>query len=175
MGNTISLEIFGQSISMSNGLTSVFISTLGLSGTNLAKNDDEKHMIIWLLEKDQSAIGSGTAGFDVCDMPWNDENFDEIKCFLLNAVEGAKKKTGWEFLDYQPNEELLFPCLDEFYKLISRVDKSMINQKAALEWLNDAAEVPDDPVMCGCPCCQKHPVFLTVFGCHLCNDAPKSF
>ena len=71
-------------------------------------------MIIWLLEKDQSAIGSGTAGFDICDMPWNDENFDEIKCFLLNAVEGAKKRTGWEFLDYQPDEELLFRSVPRY-------------------------------------------------------------
>jgi len=42
---------------MSNGLTSVFISTLELSGTHLAKADNEKRMIVWLLERDQGAIG----------------------------------------------------------------------------------------------------------------------
>lgn len=134
MGNIVSFDKCGQNISMSNGLTSVFISSLGLSGTHLAKTDDEKQIIIWLLEKDQSAVGIGSVGFDVCDMPWNNANFDNIKCFLLNVIEGAKKKIGWEFLDYKPSEELLFPCLDQFY------------------------------------CCKKHSVFLTVFGCHLCND-----
>lgn len=170
MGNIVSLAKCGQNISMSNGLTSVFISTLGLSGTHLAKTDDEKQIIIWLLEKDQSAVGNGSVGFDVCDMPWNNENFDNIKCFLLNVIEGAKKKIGWEFLDYQPDEELLFHCLDQFYNMISNVNTGMINQTSAQECLNAAKEVPNDPVVCGYPCCKKHSVFLTVFGCHLCND-----
>lgn len=130
MGNIVSLAKCGQNISMSNGLTSVFISTLGLSGTHLAKTD----------------------------------------CFLLNVIEGAKKKIGWEFLDYQPDEELLFHCLDQFYNMISNVNTGMINQTSAQEWLNAAKEVPNDPVVCGYPCCKKHSVFLTVFGCHLCND-----
>ena len=170
MGNFISFEICGQHFSMSNGLTSVFISTLGLSGTYLAKTDDEKRIVIWLLEKDQSAIGSGSVGFDICEMPWNVTNFNEMKYFLLNVIEGAKKRIGWESLDYQPNEKLLFPCLDQFYELISNVDISMLNQAVAEEWLNDATEIPSDPIVCGYPRCQKHPMFLTVFGCYLCNN-----
>ena len=170
MGNIISLDICGQHISMSNGLTSVFISTLGLSGTRLAKTDDEKRMIIWLLEKDQSAIGSGTVGFDICEMPWNPVSFYATKCFLLNVIEGAKRKIGWEFLDYRTNEELLFPCFDQFYHLISNVDTNMLNPTTTLNWLKDCMETPKDPVMCGYPCCQKHPVFLTIFGCYLCNN-----
>ena len=170
VGNIISLEMCEQHISMSNALTSVFISTLGLSGTYLAKTDDEKRIIVWLLEKDQRAIGSGSVGFDICEMPWNTTNFNEMKCFLLNVIEGAKKRIGWKFLGYQPNEKLLFPCLDQFYKLISDADMSMLNQVAAQEWLNDTMEVPNDPVLCGYPRCKKHPVFLTVYGCHLCNN-----
>ena len=170
VGNIISLKTCEQHISMSNGLTDVFISTLGLSGTYLAKTDDEKRIIIWLLEKDQSAIGGGSVCFDICDMPWNIANFKEMKCFLLNVIEGAKKRVGWEFLGYQPNEKLLFPCLNQFYKLITNTDTSMLNQVAAQEWLNDTMEIPNDPVVCGYPRCKKHPIFLTVFGCYLCNN-----
>jgi len=108
VGNIISLEICGQRISMSNGLTSVFISTLGLSGTYFAKTDNEKRMIVWLLERDQSAIGCGAVGFDICDMPWDGADSYETKQFLLNVIDGVKKKIGWDFLDYQPNEELIF-------------------------------------------------------------------
>ncbi len=97
MGNIISLDTCRQHISMSNGLTSVFISTLGLSGTHLAKTDNEKRMIVWLLERDQSAIGFGAVGFDICDMPWNCSAFDETKRFLLNVIDGVKKKIGWDF------------------------------------------------------------------------------
>lgn len=106
MGNIISLDICGQHISMSNGLTSVFISTLGLSGTRLAKTDDEKRMIIWLLEKDQSAIGSGTVGFDICEMPWNPVSFYATKCFLLNVIEGAKRKIGYYHTSISQNMTL---------------------------------------------------------------------
>ncbi len=170
MGNIISLDMCGQHISMSNGLTSVFISTLGLSGTHLAKTDNEKRMIVWLLERDQSMIGCGAVGFDICDMPWNCPDFDETKRFLLNVIDGTKKKIGWDFLDYQPNEELLFPCLNQFYKIISILETGMLNQTSAQEWLDNSMETPDDPVVCGYPCCQKHPVFLTIFGCYLCNN-----
>ncbi len=45
MGNIISLDTIGERISMSNGLTSVFIDVLGLSGTHLAKTAAEKRMI----------------------------------------------------------------------------------------------------------------------------------
>ena len=71
-----------------------FKHALGLSGTYLAKNDDEKRIIVWLLEKDQRAIGSGLVGFDICEMPWNVTNFNEMKCFLLNVIEGQKRELG---------------------------------------------------------------------------------
>lgn len=54
MGNVISFDDNtspSEFISMSNGLTSVFISTLGLSGSILAKTEKEKQIIIWLLKK----------------------------------------------------------------------------------------------------------------------------
>lgn len=57
MGNVIYLE--GQpehtALSMGNGLTDTLISALLLSGSQLAKTDHEKRLIVWLAEKDQSA------------------------------------------------------------------------------------------------------------------------
>jgi len=170
MGNIISLNALGQHLSMSNGLTTVFLSTLGLSGTYFAKSEDDKRIIIWLLEKDQSAVGCGTVGFDICEMPWDLADFDRSKQFLLAAVDGAKQKIGWERLDYRPNEELLFPCLDQFCYMISQMTPDMLDQAAIKAWLDESMETPDDPILCGYPCCPKHQVFLTVFGCHLCND-----
>lgn len=130
MGNIISLDTIGERISMSNGLTSVFIDVLGLSGTHLAKTAAEKRMIVWLLEKDQSAVGGGAVGFDVSEMPWVDTDFDDMKRFVLDVIE----------------------------------------EEAARKWLHDTMDVPDDPIVCGYPRCPKHPVLLTVFGCHLCNN-----
>lgn len=177
MANIISLHACGRHLSMSNGLTSVFFSTLGLSGTRLAKSDEEKGLVTWLLERDQSAVGEGTVGFDVCEMPWNAANFDEMKRFLLSVIEGAKQRIGWEFLEYHPNEGLLFPRLQQFQELISDVEVGMLDSSATaqnrlkdtVEVRNDPAEAPNDPMACGFPRCKKHPVFLTAFGCYLCN------
>ncbi|MDE7281803.1 MAG: hypothetical protein K2N36_08720, partial [Ruminiclostridium sp.] len=92
-----------ECVRMSNGLTDVFINVLVLSGSNLAQTAEEKRLIVWLAEKDQSNAGIGTVGFDVCEMPWNIEAFKETKTFLLNVIEGAKNKSGWELLEYTPN------------------------------------------------------------------------
>ena len=80
---------------------------------------------------------------DVSEMPWTDTDFDDMKRFMLDVIEGARRKDGWGFLDYQPNEDLLFPCLDQFYKLISDMDLRLFHQEAAQKWLHDTMDVPD--------------------------------
>lgn len=83
MANTISLpkEINDvvELIGMSNGLTSVFIEVLAISGSILAKTNREKEMIIWLAQRDQSAVGIGTVGFDIDEMPWTIDSFQNEK------------------------------------------------------------------------------------------------
>ena len=83
-------------------------------------------------------------------------------------VKLAKNKAGWEYLDYLPNETLLFPCLEDFAALISNMQLTDIQPEALAEWL-DAAEA-SDPVNCGFPTCPRHHTLLTLFGCHLCNN-----
>ncbi|MDE6728657.1 MAG: hypothetical protein K2J80_12080, partial [Oscillospiraceae bacterium] len=71
MGNCIT---FGEdSLKMSNGLTAVFIDVITLAGSRIAQTVDEKRLIVWLAEKDQSVVGIGTVGFDIREMPWNTE------------------------------------------------------------------------------------------------------
>ena len=84
MSNIISFN--SDTISMSNGLTDVFISVLVLSGSRLAETVDEKRLIVWFAEKDQSRVGMGTVGFDIREMPWNIERFEESRLFMLNTV-----------------------------------------------------------------------------------------
>ena len=171
MANVIGLHPQAErndSFSMSNGLTAVFTDVLALSGSRLAQTADEKRLVVWLSERDQSKLGGGTVGFDLCDMPWNPQTFEDNKKFLLSAAESAKHGLGWEYLDYTPNKSLLFPCLDKFAALISKLDIVDICPNALEEWL-DAAD-DSDPVRRGFPTCPKHHTLLTVFGCHLCNN-----
>ena len=157
-----------ECIRMSNGLTDVFINVLVLSGSALSQTPEEKRLIVWLAEKDQSKVGMGTVGFDICDMPWNGETFEENRAFLLNVIEAAKNKAGWELLDYTPNEELLFPCFDKFMQLISKIGADNIKPEVLEEWLE--AATPSDPVLLGFPKCSKHGALLSCFGCQICNN-----
>lgn len=157
-----------ENIGMSNGLTDVFINVLVLSGSIIARTAEEKRLIVWLAEKDQSKVGMGIVGFDICEMPWNWETFEENRAFLLNVIEAAKNKAGWELLDYVPNEELLSPCLDRFAQLISKIGTDNIKPEALKEWLEAAN--PADPVLTDFPKCPKHGTLLSCFGCQICNN-----
>lgn len=148
MGNVIYLE--GQpehtALSMGNGLTDTLISALLLSGSQLAKTDHEKRLIVWLAEKDQSAVGMGTVGFSVLDMPWDRNTLEQNRSFLRRTVEQAKMRRGWELLDYQPSEELLLPSLEKFLFLIAQLKQADIQPDCLEAWLAEAAE--NDPVRC---------------------------
>lgn len=151
---------------MSNGLTGVFLDVLVLSGSALARTDSERRLVVWLAEKDQSRMGYGAIGFDLTEMPWTLDTFEADKNFLLQAVAAARDRLNWEKLDYRPNEEMLYPCLDRFSELISSF--SQVQPGALEEWL--AESDASDPVMSGFPRCPKHQTLLSIFGCHICNN-----
>lgn len=173
MGNRIYLNDPAEDpgcrdLQMSNGLTDVLISVLLLSGSQLARDETEKRLIVWLAERDQSAVGMGTVGFAISDMPWNRETFQKDQAFLLSTIEEAKGGRGWESLDYTPARKLLLPVLDQFAALIAQFAQSQIQSEALEEWLAQAEET--DPVRCGFPRCPRHHTLLTGFGCQICNN-----
>ncbi|MGG1942855.1 hypothetical protein ABFY57_24575 [Paenibacillus polymyxa] len=99
MANTISLpkqlNDVVEPIGMSNGLTSVFIEVLAISGSVLAKTNREKELIIWLAQRDQSVVGIGTVGFDIDEMPWTIGSFESEKDFILDTISNAADGLGW--------------------------------------------------------------------------------
>jgi hypothetical protein len=48
-----------EDVVMSNGMTSVFLSVLLLSGSDLARSDHEVATVAWLAEQDQATVGLG--------------------------------------------------------------------------------------------------------------------
>lgn len=171
MGNTIApapSALEQDCIHMSNGLTDVFFNVLVLSGSALARSDSEKRLVVWLAEHDQSRVGLGTVSFDLPEMPWETDTFERDKAFLRRTVAAARNRLGWEKLDYHPNEELLFPCLDRFVELVSGMDAGKIQPEHLRAWLAESSAA--DPVKRGFPLCPKHQTLLSVFGCHICNN-----
>ncbi len=176
MGNIISFDgtisINDDSLSMSNGLTDVLIDYLLISGSELAVSESEKRMIAFLAEKQQTIIGMGTVGFDIIEMPWQLDSFHKDKAFLLKVIDYARmlsfKKSVWDKLGYEPNQEHIDYALSRFDTLIKRMTENDIDNNNLQEWLADREQ--DDPVCCGYPKCPKHGVILSLFGCKLCND-----
>jgi hypothetical protein len=169
MGNTIWLKRAPElTLSMSNGLTSVFVSTFGLSGSRLAKSEQEKKLVVYVLEKNQAVFGIGMIDFDAGSLPWDTQNFEQDKQFILSVLDGIKKKLGWEKLKYEPNEEMLFTSVDEFEKMIQFMDKNDINIDEINRWLK--AVQADNPINNGFPVCPVDGALLTQYGCQVCME-----
>ncbi len=171
MSNIISFDgkvaFDDDSLVMSNGGTDVFINILALSGAVIARTESEKRLMVYLSEKDQ-IVGRGCVGFDIVEMPWDKETFEEDKKFIIKVVNGARNRIGWEKLDYNPNEEFVLYYLDTFENLINRMTIDDIREDSLNDWL--AESETDDPVYCDFPRCEKHNTFLTCFGCQICNS-----
>jgi len=71
----------------SNGCTDVLLTVIGLSGSRLARTDDERNMMVWLMMKDQNIVGRGTVGFDITEMLWEKEYFERQKQFMLRVLD----------------------------------------------------------------------------------------
>ncbi|WP_342780081.1 hypothetical protein [Cohnella terricola] len=174
MGNAISLpnelEHLVDSLHMSNGLTSVFIEVLAISGSILAKTNREKELIIWLAQRDQAIVGIGTVGFDIDEMPWTIGYFEKEKEFILRVINSAMDGLGWERLSYEPRKDWVIKSLDKFRLMICTFDKENVNLNNYLEWseIEEDDEWPTIPI--GYPKCEKHDLYLSCHGCILCNN-----
>lgn len=174
MGNAISLpkelEHLVDSLHMSNGLTSVFIEVLAISGSILAKTNRERELIIWIAQRDQAIVGIGTVGFDIDEVPWTIDSFESEKDFILRVISSAIDGLGWERLSYKPRSDLVIGCLEKFQQMISFFDKEHVNLNSYFEWseIEEDDEWPTIPK--GYPKCEKHDIYLSCHGCILCNN-----
>jgi hypothetical protein len=98
MSNSISYEKRPDlhSVQMNNGLTSVFISVIAIAASILAKNDLQRKIAVWFASHDQGVFGLGLVGFDVSELPWVQEDFDEQKRFILQVIDSTTCQMGWE-------------------------------------------------------------------------------
>src|SRR5262249_16585071 len=121
MGNmvTANYDLSLPDLAMSNGLTSVFLSALVLSGAPIPQSDWDISVLVWLAEHDQGVVGSGVVGFDVGELAWSRDGFAEEEAFLLRVIDGALARTGWEKLSYTPKEDWLLPSLTAFREMIA--------------------------------------------------------
>ena len=169
MGNIISFDgkvsVNDDSLSMSNGLTDVFIDYLLLCGSQLAKSESEKRMVVFLAEKQQTIVGMVAVGFDIVEMPWERDFFETDKAFVLEMIHHAwvlsQGQSVWEKLGYEPGHELLQNALSCFGALIKRMTVDDIDENNLVESIS--AVKSNDPFNAGFPQCTKHGGTVIIF------------
>ena len=136
MGNFVTYEARPdlERIRMSNGLTSVFVSVLSLAASSLAESDWQRQLAVWFASNDQSLTGRGTVSFDIGELPWSRETFVGDRAFVLRVIEAAKAKAGWERLGYEPSEERLQPCLDQFRAMVEAFVAEHASSEETTSW-----------------------------------------
>lgn len=152
-------------LQMSNGLTAVFIETMCLAGAGLANQNYQKDLLIWFAQRDAAILGAGFTGFDISDIIWSREQFNEQKRFLLAVIDEVFRRKNWKYLSYQPNEKFLFPEMENFRQMISAFQPDMIDnhprQNGIFEFNGDVAQYDR---------CGKHQIYLHPYGCVICNN-----
>jgi len=150
---------------MSNGLTSVFIETYCVAGADLAKAPFEKDLMIWFGQRDWIILGMGVEGFDISEIIWNPNQFNQQKAFILGVLDAIYKKRNWEYLSYPPNEELLFGKLNDFKAMLlafTQEHHEGDDEREGIFDFNGAIEKYER--------CQKHKSYKHWQGCVVCNN-----
>ena len=86
---------------------------------------------------------------------------------MVNTVDAASRRTGWEKLSLQPNAERLMPMLGWLRKHFVRLKADAIVPDARTVWLEGMDD--DDPVLNGFPKCPRHGIYTTWLGCRICG------
>jgi len=164
MSNTISNNRFNKNnyLKLSNGATDVLIDVLVLSGSSLAQTRWQKELIIFLSLNDQEIKGQGCVGFDISDLGWEKDHFENQKKFLLKVIDSALKKKNWGKLNYKPTEEYI-SYLRRFREMIVNYSKILVEPRDILKWNKEFNKIELKK-------CVKHNVYMHPFGCKICHS-----
>ena len=107
---------------MSNQGTVCFLELLLYAADDFEKTEHQKELISFLEDrKCINKIASGTADFDITDMPWDENCLNEDIEFLLQAVETAQTETVNARLPYEINKEIVLPWLEQFGSMLEQI------------------------------------------------------
>jgi hypothetical protein len=162
MGNRITnKQVNDNSLKMSNGWTSVIMAVLALSACDAAELAWEKRFAQQMVYTDQSYRGRGTVGFDISEIGWNPEGFEEQKQHVLKVIDKAINEHRWKDLSYSPPPEMTKGFLKQFRDLIGAFQQQHIVPEHT--WSLDDKDLDIS-------LCLRHHVYLNIAGCIICND-----
>ena len=161
MGNHFTNEkAVVEALQLSNSATQVLLDVLTISASDLATTQWEKRFAVWVAEHDQTIRGLGIAGFDVDEIGWTVDEFENQKVFTLKAIDMALQEHRWNTLPYSLNSPTgMKEQIKKFRGLVEAFNLQFIDR--ANSWLLDGEYTPNF--------CQKHQVYMHEHGCIICN------
>lgn len=164
MSNTISNNRFNKNdyLKLSNGATDVLIDLLVLSGSSLAQTRWQKELIIFLSLNDQQIKGQGCVGFDISELGWEINHFENQKKFILKVIDNALEKKKWEKLNYKPSKSYI-SNLRRFREMIINYSKILVEPRDILKWSKNFNKMEFKK-------CVKHNIYTHPFGCKICHS-----
>ncbi len=113
-----------QWIVMSNQGTDCFLDLLIMAADGFEKTGHQQELISFLQDqKDINDIAPGTAGFDLAEMPWQDETMADDAEFLLRVTAEAQGGSAFAKLPYEADRDIVIPWLKQFAGLIAHMKK----------------------------------------------------
>ena len=99
---------------MSNQGTDCLLDLLLCAARTLPQTETQSNLISFLEErKEINLIAPGTAGFNLNEMPWNEDSLDEDVAFLESVIQTAQKDSTFEMLPYEANKDIVLPWLQQ--------------------------------------------------------------
>jgi len=109
-------------IVMSNQGTDCFLDLLILAAEGFEMTEHQKELISFLKDqKDINDFASGTAGFDLDEMPWQESTLNEDIEFLILVTEEAQRESTFSELPYRADLDIVLPWLKRFILLIGQM------------------------------------------------------
>ena len=165
MGNAITnIKVTDKPILMSNIRTSAFLETICLGGADIATENYQKELMIWIAQHDWRIRGLGCEGFDICEIIWDKQIFDKQKKFILRVIDSTINKVNWNLLSYIPKEEWLFGKLSDFRIMVNNFNREHIelDKEEKLFDFDDKVQLYEK--------CEKHKIYKHYEGCIICNN-----
>ncbi|MFF5258357.1 hypothetical protein ACFY4C_05385 [Actinomadura viridis] len=144
---------------LSNGSTDVFFDVLTLAGCALAATPWQRNLVLHLA--DGHRLGRGVHGFDLSELPWT-EDWMEEKAFLLEVIDKAITRYGWERLAYHP--PYARDDLRRYRAMVEGLPAPVPVRRSAArgDW-----RVPPPPASLAR--CAVHDIYQGLLGCRLCD------
>ena len=108
-----------EKLTMSNQGTDCLLELILNAVKDIEMSTSQIKLVDYLADRRyENDIAPGTASFDVEEMPWNEDTFQDDIRFMLNLIMKAKDRGSWKNLGFEPNEQIVIPWLDQFAKMI---------------------------------------------------------